>query len=427
MQNRVFIPGDILIPQNADMEKWATVACDQYSSQPDYWEGVRKFVGDAPSTLNMMLPEAYLDTVDMDKARSSINSTMEKYYNGGIFRKVENSYIYIERLLASGGIRRGLVGLLDLDKYDFSKGSIAPIKASENTVISRLPPRIKMREHALLEMPHVMVLIDDPKDTVMEPLSEKTDDMEKLYDFRLMEGGGSIKGWRVTGDNARKAEDALSALGDKKSFEEKYGVSGKSVTLVIIGDGNHSLAAAKACWDELKKNLSEAERKNHPAKYALVELTNVHEQSLKIEPIHRIVFNTEPEQLLSALLSDCPHVSIRESGDSDGYSMEYFIGEKRGYITAKGLTLGQTIGEIQTFLDRYVGKNGGAIDYIHGDAVLSSLAQQPDSFGLLMPAVEKSDLFKSVIAGGVFPKKSFSMGHADDKRYYLECRKITKD
>lgn len=419
--NKTFQAGKILIPnKNIDYSKWATVACDQFSSQLDYWQEVAKIVGEEPSTLYLMLPEVYLDTVDIEETRKNINGKMNEYVESGIFEELDDSLIYIERTLDNGKIRPGLVGLLNLEKYDFNKDSTSAVKASENTIISRLPPRITMREDAIIEMPHVMVLIDDQEDSVMGPLRKNKDQLEKIYDFELMQKGGSIAGYKITGQQAREVEDRVEALADLESFEEKYNVSGKSVTQMIIGDGNHSLAAAKACWEKIKTSLSEEEAKNHPAQYALIELSNVHDESLEIEPIHRAIFNVDIDKLTSELLKECPHIN-KEPGD---YKMVYQSIKGSETIYSHDLTLGQTINEVQVFLDDYVEKNGGSIDYIHGDDVLSDLSSKENTLGIYMPPVEKGDLFKSVINGGVFPKKSFSMGNAIDKRYYFECRKI---
>lgn len=415
----VFLPTDILLPKSADMPKWATIACDQFSSEPEYWERVKNFVGDSPSTLNLMLPEAWLEGADMVKTAQDIGACMDRYFSGGIFSQVPDSYIYIERRLSGGKTRRGIVGALDLDAYSYNPESDAPVKASENTVLDRLPPRIMMREHASLEMPHVMVLIDDPDKTVIEPLSAKTDEMDQLYDFELMEGGGHITGYRACGDMADQVLRRLDYLSSKETTDKKYG-AGTVPALMIIGDGNHSLAAAKACWDEIKLSLSEAQRKSHPARFALVELNNLHDDSLEIEPIHRAVFGADAG-LIEGLKARARDVSVQ---DVLGYSIKYFMGSDTGEIVISGLTIGETIGVIQEFIDEYTGKNGGRTDYIHGDDTLEGLLAKDGVAGFFMPAIKKEDLFNSVIKSGVFPKKSFSMGHARDKRYYLELRQI---
>lgn len=417
--NSVFLPADILLPKSEDMSKWATIACDQFSSEPEYWERVKNYVGNSPSTLNMMLPEAWLEGADMEKAADDIGACMDRYSHDDVFHQVTDSYIYIERRLPGGKMRRGIVGALDLDAYNYDPKSGAPVKASENTALDRLPPRIMMREHASLEMPHVMVLIDDPDKTVIDPLSAKTSEMERIYDFELMEGGGHISGYRADGDIADGVLRGLNYLSSKEEAEKKYG-AGIVPPLMIIGDGNHSLAAAKACWDEIKPSFSENQRKNHPARFALVEINNLHDDCLEIEPIHRVVFGAD-DGLIQGLKACVRDVSAK---DGDGYSIRYFMGADTGEIVINGLTIGETIGVIQEFIDEYIDKNGGRVDYIHGDDTLTGLSAKDGVAGFYMPAMGKEDLFKSVIMSGIFPKKSFSMGHARDKRYYLELRKI---
>lgn len=393
----IFRKTDILIPGGADMEKWSVVACDQFTSEPEYWQRVQSYIGPAPSALHMILPEAWLAGTDTAKAAGEISAVMYKYLNEEIFRTVSDSYIYVERELEGGKTRKGLIGALDLDSYDFLPGASSAVRASENTVLSRLPARIEMREMAPLEMPHVMVLIDDPEKTVIEPLGENRGEMECLYDFRLMENGGHIRGYRVQGEE-----------------------SPRYTGVMIVGDGNHSLAAAKSLWDKIKPRLGAIERDKHPARYALVELVNIHDESLEIEPIHRLVCRTG-SGLADKFIEACPYAA---AGNGDGYKIGYTDGDSRGEITVTGLTIGETIGALQEFLDAHVQAVGGEIDYIHGEESLRQLAKKEGSIGFFMPAIEKSDIFKSVISGGVFPKKSFSMGDAADKRYYLECRRI---
>lgn len=415
----IFIPADILLPKSAEVGKWATIACDQFSSEPEYWERVKNYVGDSPSTLNMMLPEAWLEGADMDETARNIGVHMEKYLREGVFDLVPESYIYTERRLSGGKLRRGIVGALDLDAYSYDPQSDAPVKASENTVIDRLPPRIKMREIAKLEMPHVMVLIDDPDRTVIEPLSDKTSEMEELYSFDLMERGGHIMGSRVTGAMAREVQAGLARLASQEEAERKYG-KGTSPILMIIGDGNHSLAAAKVCWEKIKPTLTQAQREKCPARFALVELGNIHDESLEIEPIHRAVFGVGSglvEGLKARVKDFCP------KGDG-GYVIKYFMGRETGEITVGGLTIGDTIGLLQEYIDWYTAENAGSVDYIHGEDALRAICEKDKVVGFSMPAIKKEDLFKSVILSGVFPKKSFSMGRARDKRYYLETREI---
>jgi len=277
---KIFKPADILLPQNADYEKWSVVACDQYSSQRDYWEKAGQSVADAPSTLKIIFPEAYLNDADGDERIKNINVTMEKYLDEGIFKEYKDTFILVERMQSNGKVRKGIIGVMDLEEYDFSKGSQSKIRATEGTIIERIPPRQKIRINACLELPHILMLIDDRAKKVVEPVSDAKNSLEKLYDFDLMMGGGHITGYKVSDELKEQILNELDKLEDKKQFEEKYGVSDKEVLLFAAGDGNHSLATAKSCWEEIKKNLSDAERENHPARFALVELNNIHDEAL---------------------------------------------------------------------------------------------------------------------------------------------------
>lgn len=400
-----FVPADILIPKNVDMEKWSVVACDQFSSQPEYWDKVQNFVKDAPSTLHMIKPEAYIEKADAGEVSSNINETMKQYLANGVFETIPDSLIYIERSLNSGEKRLGLVGMLDLEAYDYAKGSETPVRASEDTVVARLPIRIKIREKAPLELPHIMVFINDEKKSVIEPLSEKTHQLKKLYDFDLMEKGGRIKGWRVDGDDAQKVLDALNAV-------SCGGVQ------IVIGDGNHSLAAAKEYWKEVKAALSPEEIKNHPARFVLAELNNVYDDSIVFEPIHRVLFNVDTAKLLSELKCTI--------GADNGVDISCRCEGKNDKITLPETDFGTIISTLQNFLESYIKSNGGSIDYVHGDDAALKMADDKNCISFIMPKMKKADLFKTVAEGKVFSKKSFSVGDANEKRYYLECRKITK-
>lgn len=390
------------------MTKWSVIACDQFSSERDYWERVLKTVGDAPSTLSLIVPEVYLEEVNTAQSAVTIAAKMQDYLQGNLFKTYGNSYIYIERTISDGRIRRGLIGQLDLELYDYTLGAKTPVRASEKTIVSRLPARIDVRRLAFLELPHIMALIDDSACNVIEPLADKTAEFEKVYDFTLLEGGGAIKGWRITGEDAKEIEVGLHCLSENSDIQ------------IIIGDGNHSLAAAKGYWDEIKGGINEQDRKTNPARFALVELNNVYDPAISFEAIHRVVFNANTDSLLDALKRTLP------IGTDDGYDLRWTHATAQGSLRVKAATIGQLIEMLQSFLDNYVEKNGCDIDYIHGDDSVVSLTRQADSIGFLLPAMDKSDFFQTVSAGGVFPKKSFSIGHARDKRYYLECRLIKK-
>lgn len=412
-----FYPSDILLPKkDVDMSKWAVVACDQFTSEPEYWERVEKTVGDAPSTLRLILPEANLKAPNVDEFIADINASMSKYLEEGIFETLKDSLIYIERGQSDGKIRHGLIGMVDLDQYDFTPGSGALIRATEGTVLDRIPPRARVRRNAPIELPHVMLLIDDPEKTVIEPLTAAADKMESVYDFDLMENGGHIKGYKLSAAQIDAVADALTGLTSDEAMKSKYGVSGVAPLLFAVGDGNHSLATAKSCYEELKKNNPGVDLSNHPARYALVELENIHDPAQVFEPIHRVIFKTEPKKLLKALEDAC--------GGTEGFPVKWYIGEESGTIVLDKNKGELAVGILQHFLDEYLKSNPGEIDYIHDDDALISLAKQENAIGFLLPAMEKSQLFRGVIADGVLPRKTFSMGHSREKRYYLEGRKI---
>lgn len=401
-----FIPADILLPEGISLEKWSVIACDQFSSERDYWERVRERVDGAPSTLNMIIPEAYLDEIEEETEIKKISAAMDDCIKCGLLREIKDSFVYVERTQPDGRVRRGLVGVVDLEEYSFSGGEAA-ILASEGTVLERLPARIRVRRAARLELPHIMTFIDDISETVIEPLSEKSNILPVLYDFDLMEGGGHIKGMRVTGGDA---DAVMSAM---------RGLHMKSKTLMVMGDGNHSLASAKVFWDELKQNLSENGRENHPARYALAEVNNVYDPAITFEAIHRVVFDIEPTELISALEKAVPQ--------GNDYELRWITREKSGVINVSADCIGDMITVLQSFLDGYTKQKGGYVDYIHGEDSVSKLAQEERCLGLVIPAMNKAELFTTVANKGVFPRKSFSVGHAKDKRYYLECRAITTD
>lgn len=416
-----FYPADVLLPRNCDMNKWAVVACDQFTSEPEYWKAVEEKVGDAPSTLRLILPEAMLKDPHVDDHIAKINASMEQYLKDDIFETLKDSLIYIERQQSDGRIRHGLIGMVDLDAYDFTPGSGALIRATEGTVLDRIPPRARVRRNAPIELPHVMLLIDNPEATVIEPLTAAASGMKKVYDFDLMQNGGHIKGYQLSKDQMDAVADALEGLCSEDAMHEKYGVSGVAPLLFAVGDGNHSLATAKACYEEQKKGLTEEEWKKLPARYALVEVVNNHDDALQFEPIHRVVFGVKPEHLLSELKKFYPNAY---EGEGEGHCFAYYYAGGRGHITIPDPAMQLCVGSVQSFLDTYLKEFGGEVDYIHGDEVVEELGQKPGNIGIKLPAMGKEQLFKTVMADGVLPRKTFSMGHAQDKRYYIEARKI---
>ena len=416
-----FYPADILLPKDADMTKWAVVACDQFTSQPEYWQAVEETVGDAPSTLRLILPEAKLNEPDVDEHIAGINAAMQDYLDRGIFRTLADSLIYIERVQSDGKVRHGLIGMVDLDQYDFTPGSGALIRATEGTVLSRIPPRVRVRQDAPIELPHVMLLIDDPDRTVIEPMTAQSGSMEKLYDFDLQQGGGHLTGWKLTEKQIDAAADALTALCSGEEMEKKYGLKGAAPLLFAVGDGNHSLATAKQCYENLKKVTPESEWANLPARYALVEVVNNHDDALQFEPIHRVLFGVEPEAVLQAFLDFYPGA---HEGQGPGHTIAYTYAGHTGFVTVPEPKVQLAVGTLQAFIDEYLKTHGGEVDYIHGDDVTDQLGAKPGNIGFKLPAMGKEQLFKTVMADGVLPRKTFSMGHAQDKRYYVEARKI---
>ena len=423
MHETAFSPANILLPQDCGLTKWAVVACDQYTSQPEYWERVDQFVGDAPSTLRLILPESKLESEHVEEEIQKINQTMEQYLEEGRLRELEDAMIFLERKLSNGKTRLGLIGKLDLEQYSYEKGSGTPIRATEGTVLSRIPPRMKVRKNAPIELPHIMVLIDDPKKEIIEPFlrKESKKQMQMIYSTTLMEQGGRVSGYLLSKEQADKVQKQLAGLADPARFAQFYHAEGKPVLTYAMGDGNHSLATAKACWEELKPTLSEAERQTHPARYALVELVNLHDDSLEFEPIHRVLFGVDPKQLLADLLAAYPGAHY---GAGEGHQITYVLPGERGILTVPHPTAQLEVGTLQTFLDQYLEAHGGKIDYIHGEDVVEQLVQQPDSIGFLLPGMGKDQLFPTVIFDGALPRKTFSMGEARDKRYYLEARRI---
>lgn len=417
MQNKkCFLPTDILIPKELDMTRWSVVACDQYTSQPEYWESVYEFVADAPSTLKMILPEIYLE--DGEKRIDKMNETMREYLP--LFRLCKNSFIYTERTFADGRIRRGVVGAVDLEQYDYSPGSTSMIRATEGTVLERIPPRVKIRRDAPLELPHIMMLIDNPEKTVIEPLAGKKASFEKLYDFELMQGGGHIAGYLVSGQTAEEILLALDRLSDLDSFNKRYGVNASSPLIYAMGDGNHSLATAKTCYENLKQSIGADNAAKHPARYALSELVNLHDDSLEFEAIHRVVFGCKPEELLEQFQQYCR----TNAKPFPAQSMKYSIGGKVYDLTVENPPSPLPAGTLQPFLDEYISKTGAKIDYIHGGDVTVKLSENSGNIGFILPSMPKELLYKSVLEDGALPRKTFSMGEACEKRFYLECRKI---
>ena len=413
-----FKAGNILVPKNVDMHKWSVVACDQYTSEPKYWEEVENIVGSSPSTLRLTLPEIFLNDENVEERITKINETMEEYLNEDIFTQLDNSMVYLERTQSDGKIREGVMGIVDLEDYSYEKGSQTLIRATEKTVIERIPPRMKVRENASLELPHIMILIDDEKKNIIESLKNKVTSKDVIYDFDLMQNGGHIKGYKLSDNVINDVIDGLTSLADKTYFENKYNVTGKGVLLFAMGDGNHSLATAKACYESLKEKIGDKALAS-PARYALVELVNLHSPALEFEAIHRVVFDTDVNKLIDSLYK---YYNINEKGNGQKFELITKDMDKVLYIENPKSNI--AVGSIQMFLDDYLKENQGSIDYIHGEDVTKSLGSKDKNVGIIFDAMAKEDLFKTVILDGALPRKTFSMGHSYDKRFYLEARKI---
>lgn len=389
-------PADILLPKTG-FEQWSVVACDQFTSQPEYWQQVEEIVGDAPSALRITLPEAYLED-NKEERIAKVNQTMEEYVANGVFEEHKNAMILVHRTTVSG-TRKGLVGIIDLNEYDYRKGSHALIRATEETVLERIPPRVQIRKDASLELPHVLLMMDDPDGAVIGCVEEQMDTLATAYDFELMQQGGHLTGYFIPEELQQKVQEALNNL-----------LAGQEDPMMfVVGDGNHSLATAKEC-----ASLSDSPA----ARYALVEVVNIHDPSIQFEPIYRVLFNVDKAHLLGYLQE--------KVGGADGEGHPYTVVDKNGEAT---LWLQKTaelpVGTLQPVLDAYLKENPAVkIDYIHGDDTVRALCKGENTLGFIFEGMTKEQLFPAVSADGSLPRKTFSMGHAEEKRYYTEARKI---
>lgn len=416
--NECFKSADILLPDfnKTDAQKWAVVACDQFTSEPEYWEKAEAVVGNDPSTLRLILPEVYLDRAK--EKIPDINNTMKEYLDGVLIDHPD-SMIFVERTQSDGNVRRGIVAAIDLECYEYTKGADALIRATEATVVERIPPRVAIRRDAVIELPHVMLLIDDPDGTVIEPLVGCCDNV--AYDTQLMLGGGHIKGFYLDGEQKAQVKSALDGLITPEAMEKKYGDGGLAPLLFAVGDGNHSLASAKAAYEEIKTAIGVREAMSHPARYALVEVVNIHDEALKFEPIYRVMFGVDPEDVLKSL----EKYAAELDGKAQPQKMTYIHGKTEGEICVSTPVRQLTVGTLQDFIDGYIkAHEGSEVDYIHGEKSTRTLAERDGAIGFLFDGMGKSELFRTVIFDGALPRKTFSMGHAEDKRYYMECRRI---
>jgi hypothetical protein len=435
----------LLLPQaSVNLSQWAVIACDQYTSQPEYWARVEAQVGDAPSTLRLILPEVYLGAADEAQRIQAIQDTMRRYLTEGVLVPQKPGWVLVEREMARGRSRKGLVVALDLEHYDFNAGAKTLIRPTEGAILERLPPRIRVREGAPLESPHVMVLIDDPEHTVIEPLFAEP--LESLYDVPLMLDSGQIRGWRVEHPwLIQWVVEQLTRLADPMVFATRYETADEPVLLYAMGDGNHSFATAKIIWENLKRAAPDpAAIMNHPARHALVELVNLHDEGLEFEAIHRVAFAVEPNRVLMALAAFCAAQGSRltvqdylswpaarqawqemQQQSPTCHAIAFVSQDRYGVLSIEQPRLSLPVASLQAFLDHYLpGQADARLDYIHGEDTLKQLGAQPGNMGFYLSALAKDDFFRTVIRDGALPRKTFSMGEADEKRFYLECRQI---
>ncbi len=435
--NCLHVPNIWMPKTESDLYKWSVVACDQYTSQPEYWRESEEIVGDAPSTLHMILPEVYLGTEQEEEKIDRIHNVMDSYLADGTLQKLPKGFMLVKRSFDKQNSRLGLVVEVDLETYEYKRGSKSLIRPTEMTVEERIPPRLKVRQTASVELPHIMLLIDDPDCSIIEPLFAKTEALEKVYDTDLMQKGGHISGWLIPeGEVTADVMNRIEQLADPAAFRDKYKVNGDCPLLnLAVGDGNHSMATAKAAWENIKKDLTEEERKVHPARFCLCEIVNVHDRSLEIEPIHRVLFGVQEDDFLAAIITyyeehGCTANVYKEKrepyADMERHVFSIYCGLDIQCVEVVHPAWGIAAATIQNFLDDYLLQHPECkIDYIHGIDTVEELSKREGNIGILLPEVKKEDLFIGVVKDGVLPRKTFSMGEANEKRYYMECKKLT--
>lgn len=403
-------PANILLP-NCNLSKWSVIACDQFTAQPDYWHHVEEYVGSAPSALRLILPEAYLQEQNAEESISRINTAMEQYLEQNLFYTQENAMIYVEREVTGGQKRRGLVCRVDLEEYDYHPGSSALVRATEKTVMDRIPPRVRIREHAPLELPHSMILMDDSAKSVIAPLEKRKGQMEKLYGFTLMEGGGRIEGWRLDEESLRMVAESVAFLRQNTDM------------LFAVGDGNHSLAAAKEIYERDKAQTPQENWEKLPSRWALAEVVSLNDPGVAFLPIHRIVFGVDGEKMLEAFGAYYPDAL---PGEGRGQVIRWCCKDRSGAITVPHPQAALAVETLQNFIDDYLACHGGAVDYIHDISAVEEMSRQTRCIGFLLPDFPRDDLFPYVKEHGALPRKTFSIGHSRDKRYYLEARALQR-
>lgn len=422
---------EILLPKNIDLSTWSVIACDQYTQDKDYWKNVEEKAGNKPSTLNLILPEVYLGSPDKADRIKKIRQSMKEYLDTGVFADAKKCFIYLERKTAFGRTRKGLVAQIDLETYEWKPFSKANIRATEATIVERIPPRMEIRKGAPLELPHIMLLVND-KDDLLVGANKPTDGRAPIYDGDLMANGGHITGWALENKaDIEGVEKALNLIAEKNASPDG------STFLFAVGDGNHSLATAKAVWDEYKKE--HPEDKDSPVRYALIEIVNIYDTGLTFEPIHRVIFNIDNEALIKNLaeklngnikaLDDADKVikAVKDSWANFGFFYLDSEGKQKNVLLEtkiKELAVARLQPEIDTFLKELPDLSKAEIDYIHGTDEVLKLGSKENSLGILLPPIAKDSFFETINGRGPLPRKSFSMGEADEKRFYLECRRL---
>ncbi|MFI3177351.1 MAG: DUF1015 domain-containing protein [Eubacteriales bacterium] len=422
MNHTIFQSTNILIPKaTINKTKWSVVACDQYTSERSYWKDLSTTIGAESSTLNMIFPEVYLEDEDFQERIQQIGRNMYAALEADIFHTYEDSYIYVKRTLANGQVRHGIVGMIDLEAYDYTPCSHTPIRATEGTILERIPPRVQIRNHCPLEVPHIMLLIDDASKTIIESIAQKAHQLSQVYDFDLLKNSGHISGYLLDEACITQLQEGIQQLRKQSSSHRQSGCNDQDMLLFAVGDGNHSLATAKKCYENLKEKVGQ-EALNHPARYALVEVVNLHDDSLEFEAIHRVIFQINPSHLYKKL---CAQFQVNPSDTLEENDFVLVMNDQTYGFTRKDKIANIALGDLQLFLDDYLSTNGGSIDYIHGADVVHQLCiESQTSVGFLLNPMEKSQLFETVMLDGALPRKTFSMGEACDKRFYLEARKI---
>lgn len=398
----------ILIPnKKVDMQKWSTIACDQFCARPKYWEELESFVGDAPSTLRLTCPEVYLPKGDLETRINDVQNEMKKYLAEGLFDEYEN-FVLVEREVENGKKRVGVMIAIDLDKYNWERVRV-PIRATEGTLVERLPVRIKIRKGAPIELPHAIILIDNPERDIIEPIYAKKDTLQKLYDFELNMGGGRVSGYKI--EDSKFVLDKLAALLDEDVQIKKYGVD--AGIQFAVGDGNHSIATAKVMWEELKSTLSEVERENHPSRYMLVEMVNLYGEGMDFKPIHRLIYNPTPDFI----------VGLKAALSGEG-KLKVVSKDRVEYIDCP-IKASLTISGVQGYIESYLKQHPEVeVEYVHNESHLMEALMECGGLGIVLPDFPNNELVNFVVNVGNLPKKAFSIGEPEHKRYYLECKSI---